>query len=129
MKNTLVLALLLASTVAWSYEIKENPDRVISVGVNYTGTFLDGTGTFEPVPGWFFNEQKDLKDNTHAGVVDLRIPVTPNLTLNTAAGYVSRSVERIDASLCCGDTAAIGARLTDEFSGPTINVGARYYFQ
>ena len=123
--------LLLAGSAAWSYEIKENPDRVISAGVNYTGTYLSGAGTFDPVPGFVFNEEEDLKDNTHAGVVDLRIPVTANLTLTTAAGYVSRSVERIDASLLAvsGGYLVVGDRLKDEFSGPTFSVGARYYFQ
>lgn len=130
-KSLVVLSLLLASSAAWSWEFKNNPDRVPSVGLNYSGTWLSGTGTFDPVPGFVFRTEDDLKDRTNQGVADLRLPVSNNLTLSVGGGYVKRSVDRIDTGLLPllnGGIAVVGDKLSDDFSGPTFNVGARYYF-
>lgn len=132
MKRAIVGLSLLLTAPAWCREFKDNPDRVPSVGLNYSGTYLSGTGTFAPVPGFSFNPENDLKDNTNEGVVDFRIPVSNNLTLNVGGGYVKRSVDRIDASLfplSNGSILVVGDKLSDDFSGPTFNVGARYYFK
>lgn len=124
------LAICLLSSTAMAYEVKDNPDRFPSVGVNYTGVFLKGEGTFEPVPGFFFNKETDLKDTLHQTVVDLRLPAMSNLTFNFGAGYASRTVDRIDASLfqSGGALLVVGDRLTDDYSGPVVNAGVRYYF-
>lgn len=126
-----VLSLLFVATTGWSWQFKDNPDRVPSLGLNFTGTYLSGTGTFAPVSGFVFNTEDDLKDKTNATVADFRLPVSNNLTLSFASGYVSRKVERIDASLVpvTGGYLVVGDRLTDEYTGPTFSVGARYYFQ
>lgn len=129
MKYALCLVVL-ATSCCFGYEIKDNPDRFPSVGVNYTGVFLKGEGTFAPVPGFVFNKEADLKDTLHQTIVDLRLPTTPNLTFNFGAGYASRSVDRLDASLVAvsGGYLVVADRLTDDLSGPVVNVGARYYF-
>lgn len=128
MKIALLSGVMFLAINAMAYEIQGNPDRFPSVGLNYTGTFLKGTGSLAPIPGFIITDEKDLKETAHVGMLDLRLPVNENITLNAGAGYAGRVNERVDASLAQNDTAIFGERIKDNLSGPTFNVGARYYF-
>jgi hypothetical protein len=126
MKKLLILAVLLSSS-AFAYEVKDNPDRIPSVGLTYLGSFLKGDLTYESI-AW--SETPEYKQDTNAFLADLRLPVTSNLTVEVGGGFTKMKIDSIDGSLISlSPVTAIADRTSADLTGPTIKVGARYYFQ
>lgn len=117
MKTILVAASLLCASLAVAREIEGNPDRKISVGLEYTGTFLKGDREYPQIA---FPKQ-DIKDDQHAVLADLRLPVNVSLTLIGGVGYVVTKREGWDSDILL-------FKEEDRLSGPRVKLGARFYF-
>jgi len=111
----MVLALCAASAHAW--EKKANPDRFTSVGINLTGQSANGIWdtTLRNTLG-----NQSVKTNASMFVVDLRVPVTNWMTLNTAVGLTSVTLEAEETPYLAGQKV--------NQSGGMFSVGARFYF-
>lgn len=85
-KLMLIAALLLVGLAfdAYAYEVQDNPDRRISIGLNYDRTSLNGEYKFAGTT------IKDFSDNIqNAFIADLRLPISGFCTLNVHGGYLN----------------------------------------
>ena len=123
----LVVAIAVMSSVAVAYEIEGNPDRMPSVGLNYTGSFLKGDITYDSIR---WNQTPEYKQDTNTILTDVRLPVSSNLTIEVGAGYVKQKIQSIDGSLISlSPIIAIRDTTNTDLTGPVVKLGARVYFK
>ena len=67
-----------------AYEIKENPDRKISFGLNYDRTAMNSEYTFG-----VFKVSDFTKVSQDQIILDVRIPIAPSFTFGIRGGYLS----------------------------------------
>jgi hypothetical protein len=118
MKTTIVGILLLIAGPAMAWEIEGNPDRKPSIGLEYTGVFLEGDGLYPAVSSI---KRTGLQEDTNTIEADFRMPVNPSLTLYVGAGYVKKEIKGVDSDLFLFES-------EDEMTGGKIKLGARVYF-
>lgn len=129
-RTTVVLSLLLLSAPGWCFDTKENPDKVPSLGLEYSGASFKGDTEYQDFT--FFTAQPQMKETDNDIEADFRLPVTNNLTLNVGGGYGSHKIEGNDATIFLlngGGTAIVTDPTTTTLKGPIYKVGLRYYFQ
>lgn len=114
----LTVALLLLAGPSFAYEIEGNPDRKLSVGVEYVGTYLKGDVGTMTLPA---SPRYDTKEDTHDFMADIRVPVNAALTLNAGIGYATKKIEGWDAD-------GYLYPINNDLKGPRLKVGARFYF-
>lgn len=87
MKGVLLAALLLLPTTLSAYEVPDNPDRKISIGVNYDRYDLGGDyelGAFKATDAGTL-----IQNNFRA---DIRLPLSSFFTLSVGGGYSTQSL-------------------------------------
>ena len=118
MKRLTAFVLLLAApmTNLTAGEYPGNPDRFPSIGVNFAGAAEDGTST---VSGGSVSARQDVEVSNGAFILDLRLPVSDNLTHLGAIGSHSTTVEAPETPLLFGQKS--------ETEGVSFSVGVRFY--
>lgn len=123
MKRVLIaagaIALLAGRAAAW--EVKDNPDRFISVGIHSRVDHLIGNSSTVENPGP--NETlhvADVGQVVNAAGLDVRIPLCPQITFT--AGYDKLTSNRFDERT--GNT----YRTFDGIHGNRVELGMRFYF-
>ena len=116
-----VAVVVLGCGLARAYEIDDNPERLISVGLNYSGSFLRGNeySTFVGVPNFVLKDY-DLTSQSNQGMIDIRVPVSPNLTLSAGGGILFTQYNTTQT----GNNTA-----TQQQHGPVVTAGLRWYIQ
>lgn len=124
----MLAVLLCVPALAGAYEIKDNPDRFPSVGLNYSGASLKGDTEFS---GFAFGGTKpQMKESINNFMGDLRLPATENLTFEVGAGYAMNNLESNDGTwFLSGGSFMVTTPTKTDLSGPSYKVGARYYFK
>jgi hypothetical protein len=118
MKTTIVVMLMLLAAPVMAWEVEGNPDRKPSIGLEYTGVFLEGDGLYPRVPHIKRNE---LQEDINTLEADFRMPINSSLTLYVGAGYVKKEIKGVDSDLFLFES-------EDEMTGGKIKLGARVYF-
>ena len=113
----MIAVVMLTSSVVGAWEKKRNPDRFTSMGINLTSQA--STGLWESTLNDAFNNQS-VNTTSSLFVVDLRVPVTNWLTLNSAIGIVSHSIAAEETPYLAGQN------LNQD--GGMFSIGARFYF-
>ena len=107
MKKMLIVAVMLLGQVARAdWEFKENPDKYPSLGLNYTGSYLNYPVLNETVT------QKSL-------VADARLPISEHFTLYLGIGSITGALST---------PAYWGGNDTFLGNGVMFNLGFRVYF-
>lgn len=122
MKKVLALVWLL-SGISFGYEVKDNPDRFPSLGVNYTGYSLKGDTKYTNI---VWTPQPEMKDTFNSFMGDARFPINNILTIEAGVGYAARTIEGIDGSVV--GNSLFYDTTKSEMTGPIYKVGARLYF-
>jgi hypothetical protein len=97
-------------------EYPGNPDRFPSIGLNFAGSAETGDAT---TFGGGASAKQDLKVSNGALILDLRLPVSNNVTIT---GGVASIATKIDAS---ETTVLFGSK--SDTSGASFNLGVRFY--
>lgn len=118
MKKMMMIAGLLLAAVGVRAEVEGNPDRFPSIGINYTGAFEDGEGTAYDTG---LSASQDIEISHGVLALDLRLPVSGNVTLNGAIGITGTEATANETNLLQG-----GKQETD---GMFVNVGVRFYLK
>lgn len=115
-----ILTVMAASPIhAW--EMKNNPDRFPSIGLNYSQTSLDGTIEHYDRPSFGVNNYNPGKEDKQRSLVgaDIRLPMTDQLTFTL--GY-SRSYEYSDMEYNTEDL-----QHSTALKGYKMDFGVRFY--
>lgn len=111
-------AMALMLSTAQAREMKGNPDRFPSVGLNYSVANLDGLNE-ENIAGVLILGNTELTQRSVS--LDLRLPVTDGMTVNTGiTSMVSETSSTYDSLNSRGD---------QTLDGYAFNVGVRFYFR
>lgn len=118
MKKFIAVMLLLVAPAAslFAAEHAGNPDRFPSIGINWSGSAEDGDST---VFGGGSSAKQDVEVASGAFVLDLRLPVSSNVTFTAAIGSSATTVEAPETPLLFGQKS--------ETSGLGLSVGVRFY--
>lgn len=107
---------LFLSSVAMAAEYEGNPDRLPSIGINYSG--LAETGDFT-VTSSGVSAQQDMTIANGMLALDARLPISNSTTLNFAVGIIGSETTADETSLLTGGKS--------KSRGFSFNVGARFY--
>ena len=119
MIKIIVAVLLCAGSInAFAGTFSDNPDHATSIGINYTGVATSGDLTLK---SGGISASQDAETTSGALVIDTRIPVSQNVTLNAALGFVGFNAT-------ADETALLDGGESDE-SGMLFNVGVRFYLK
>jgi hypothetical protein len=110
-----ILLLMVVASRAWGWDVRGNPDRYPSIGLDYAGSYLMGNET-QHGPN-YCRVASDLSTTNHALSADLRLPLTRNWTI-TVGGGIAYTSYHVDPAW--GET-------RDTQVGPSGRVALRYY--
>ena len=118
MNKIITLIVLLAAPVAslMAEEYAGNPDRFPSVGLNWAGSAEKGDAT---VFGTGISAKQDVEVTNGAFVLDLRLPVSNNVTLSGSVASLASSFDAPETPLLLGQKS--------ETTGFAFSVGVRFY--
>lgn len=115
MKALLAVAVLMLTSIAWSYEIVENPDRKVSVGINFIRHSLSGDYNSNEL-NFKLLDAGSMTQNDF--LADLRVPVSSVFTFSLGGGF---SKQTLGLSIFAADEQW-------DMSGYKLNFGVRAYF-
>ena len=78
---------LVAGSLSWAYEIKANPDRRISIGLNY-----DRDSSTSDYKFGVFKISDFAKRTGNTFLADIKIPMSPFFTFQIRGGYGESTV-------------------------------------
>lgn len=121
MKNMLIPAGLLAilASPLFAAEYPNNPDHRPSIGLNYYMSSADGDSTARDTFG--DSASQDVEVTSGEIVLDTRIPLSDNFTMNAHIGFGGVESEAEATPILFGGT-------TDT-SGYSLGIGARWYLK
>ena len=119
MKKLLMAGLLMAGLASIvKAEQEGNPDRYPSIGVFYTGVATDGDLTYTSSG---FSTKQNVESSHGTLLVDGRFPVSHNVTLYGALGFIGSESTAQETNLLDGGK--------NEESGAAITIGVRFYIK
>lgn len=89
MKKSLVIFLMVMAGSAGAWEVKGNPDKTPSIGISYEKLSLRGASYYSFNNQYVYGTHQDMKLSGSSQTFDLRVPVSPNLTLEGGVGVIS----------------------------------------
>lgn len=98
------LAIIAVNIPAWAYEIQANPDRRISIGLNYDHQHTAGDYEFA---GGKIDDFNKLSANSF--LADVKIPVSGFCTLQVRGGYVNANSDLFTGEEVNSDGYDVGA--------------------
>lgn len=118
MKKLLFAASLLIGAVVHSAEYPRNPDRVPSIGLTYAGMAETGDVTLNAGSA---TAKQDIENVNGQFLLDLRLPVSDNVTFNGSLGFIGSEFTADETPLLNGQKSSM--------SGVGFSVGVRFYLQ
>ena len=107
-----IIVSMLLTNVSFAYEIQNNPDKRMSIGISYNRNHLNGDYELKSIS---LSDYGTLIQNTYGG--DLRFPIASFLTFSVGGGYTTTSL-------------GLGVLDKDErwnMKGYNLNAGIRVY--
>lgn len=111
MRKTLIAMMVMVGLVnlVGAYEIEGNPDRKLSIGLNYDHTGQNSEYTYRT-----FKTSDFTKVSGNSFLADIRIPLASIFTLSVRGGYSTQTNDIFT-----------GEKI--EYSGYDVGVGVRFY--
>lgn len=116
MKVLLCAGIFMATPL--SAEYKGNPDRFTSIGINYQGYSVNGDIT---VKGGPLSVTQNANDSGGSFALDVRIPVSNDVTITGNIGYLSSKSTAEETSVLLGQVS--------KGTGASFGVGIRFYLK
>lgn len=117
MKRILMAGLVMAAmAVSAKANWRDNPDKCISIGLSYSGSYVDGTYTLIDRG---FRASQDVDREINSVWADMRIPVSRIVTLWGAIGSINEMSNGVETRFITG--------AESDINGVGINLGIRFY--